>query len=287
VTTEFILARIMIDAGAIHYRECGDGPTVVFVHGAFVNGDLWRRVVPLLSEQHRCIVPDWPLGSHPEPMSPDADLSPDGLARIVAEFLEAAELEDVTLVGNDTGGAVCQIVAAWHGERVGRLVLLPCDAFENFPPPMFRYLKPLARSRAATFLYAQGGRIPGALWLPIAFGWVSKRRWPPQISTSYSKPIRKGAIRRDVRKMLRGLDPKHTMAAAAQLRHFERPALLIWAREDRFFPFSDGERLASTLPDAELVAVEDSWTYVAEDQPEVLGAALTAFIAKHQPQPAA
>lgn len=219
-------------------------------------------------------------------MAPHADLSPNGLAQIVMEFLEATELDDVTLVGNDTGGAVCQIVAAWHGERIGRLVLLPCDAFENFPPPMFRYLKPLARSRLALFLYAQGGRLPGALWLPFTFGWVSKRRWPRQISNSYSQPIRNAAIRQDVRKMLLGLDPEQTLAAAAQLRHFNRPALLVWAREDRFFPFSDAERLASVLPHADLVPIEDSWTYVAEDQPEVLGEALASFIAGHPPQPA-
>lgn len=276
--------KVRVDAGVIHYRECGTGQAVVFVHGAFVNGDLWRRLIPQLSEAHRCIVPDWPLGSQPEPMAPHADLSPDGLAAIVAQFLETTGLEDVTLVGNDTGGAICQIVAAQHGERIGRLALLPCDAFENFPPPMFRYLKALARSRLAMFLYAQGGRLPGALWLPITFGWVSKRRWPRHISASYSRPIRNVAIRRDARKMLRGLDPKYTLAAAARLRQFKLPALLVWAREDRFFPFSDGERLASLLPNADLVGVDNSWTYVAEDQPEILAETLATFIAGHQPQ---
>jgi pimeloyl-ACP methyl ester carboxylesterase len=268
---------VRIGPGVIHYRERGEGPPVVFVHGAFVNGDLWRQVVPVLARSCRCLVPDWPLGAHPEPMAPHADLSPPGLAAIVDQFLAALDLDRVTLVGNDTGGAVCQLVAAHQPERLGGLVLLPCDAFENFPPPMFRYLAPLARSRALFWLYAQAGRIPGVLWLPFAFGWVSKRRWPRAISRSYARPIRAVGIRRDSRKMLLGLDPRHTLEAARLLQGFERPALVLWAREDRFFPFADGERLAAVLPQATLVPVEDSWTYVSEDRPDVLARALLDF----------
>src|SRR5437868_4113845 len=127
--------QVATGAGTIHYRERGSGAPVVFVHGLLTNGDLWRDVVPPLAAHRRCIVPDWPLGSHTEAMGAHADLSTPGLAKLVAEVLTALDLEQVTLVGNDTGGAVCQLVAAHHPARLGGLVLASCDAFEVYPPP--------------------------------------------------------------------------------------------------------------------------------------------------------
>ena len=131
---------MVLPQGTIRYRERGNGEPIVFVHGLLVNGDLWRKVVPTLAKDFRCITPDWPLGSHEVPMNPDADLTPTGLAKLVADFLAALELENVTLVGNDTGGALSQIVVTEHPERIARLVLTPCDAFEVFPPRLFKYL---------------------------------------------------------------------------------------------------------------------------------------------------
>src|SRR5204863_5005166 len=116
-----------------------------------VDGRLWDDVTPRLSERARCIVPDLPLGSHPVAMRPDADLTPYGLARLIADLLEALHLQDVTLVANDTGGGLSQILVTRHPERVGRLVLTPCDSFENFLPPMIRPLQYV------------GGYVPGAL----------------------------------------------------------------------------------------------------------------------------
>src|SRR5437773_12372991 len=120
--------EVSLASGTIRYRERGSGEPIVFVHGLLVNGDLWRNVVPELSKDFRCITPDWPLGSHELPMSPDADLSPPGVAKIVADFIAALELEDVTLVGNDTGGAVCQLVVTEYPDHIARLVLTSCDA---------------------------------------------------------------------------------------------------------------------------------------------------------------
>src|SRR5215217_1343427 len=103
--------EVRLSQGTVHYRERGQGETIVFVHGLLVNGDLWRKVVPLLADRYRCITPDWPLGSHAEPLSPDADLTPPGLARLIADFLEKLDLHDATLVSNDTGTALTQLVA--------------------------------------------------------------------------------------------------------------------------------------------------------------------------------
>src|SRR6201991_3412400 len=135
-----MMPEIELSQGVVRYREQGTGTPIVLIHGLLVNGNVWDRVVPLLAAQGRCIVPDLPLGSHSVPMRAGADLSAPGLARLIAEIMERLELEDVTLVGNDTGGALCQLVAANHPERLGRLVLTTCDAFENFPPPAVRPL---------------------------------------------------------------------------------------------------------------------------------------------------
>ena len=111
MTTNREMHEIELTPGTIRYRDVGRGEPIVFVHGLLVNGDLWRKVVPPLARSFRCIVPDLPLGSHVTAMRPDADLTPPGLARLIADLLAALDLRDVTLVGNDTGGALCQLVA--------------------------------------------------------------------------------------------------------------------------------------------------------------------------------
>src|SRR4029079_10369095 len=161
--------------GTIHYSDSGAGEPLVFLHGLLVDGRLWRKVTPLLDERFRCIVPDLPLGSHQTPMAPDADLSPPGLARIVDQFLESLDLENVTLVANDTGGAITQITAANHPDRIGGLVLTNCDAFENFLPPAFRPLQWAARVPGGLTGMLQGMRLAPLRRLPIAYGWLIKR----------------------------------------------------------------------------------------------------------------
>lgn len=131
------MQEVSLPGGILPYQDVGAGAPIVFVHGILCNGRLWRNVVAPLSGRFRCLVPDWPLGSHRLPLEPDADNSPLAVARRIAHFLEALGLEDVTLVGNDTGGALCQLVAVNHPERVGRLVLTSCDALEVFPPRAF------------------------------------------------------------------------------------------------------------------------------------------------------
>src|SRR4051812_32333855 len=111
-TTGDRMNEIELSAGTIRYRDTGSGPPIVFIHGLLVDGALWRKVVPSLEDRFRCIVPDLPLGSHTIPMKPSADLSPPGLAKLIGEFLDKLDLNDVTLVANDTGGALTQILIA-------------------------------------------------------------------------------------------------------------------------------------------------------------------------------
>ena len=124
--------ELELPQGQIRYRDSGAGRPLVFVHGLLVDGLLWRKVTPLLDGEFRCIAPDWPLGSHRVALAPSADRSPHGMARLIADFLEKLELEDVTLVANDTGGAIAQLLVTERPERIGRLVLTPCDCYENF-----------------------------------------------------------------------------------------------------------------------------------------------------------
>jgi pimeloyl-ACP methyl ester carboxylesterase len=270
---------IELSAGTILYRDSGDGPPIVFVHGALVDGTLWRKVVPLLENRYRCIVPDLPLGSHTVPMKPSADLTPPGLARLIAEFLDKLDLRDVTLVANDTGGALTQILlASGDTARIGRVVLTPCDAFDNFLPQMFRPLQLLARVPAAVYPVAQSLRVPALRQLPFAFGWLTKRRIPDEVTAAW---VRSGqadkGIRRDIARFLAAIDKRYTLEAAEKLRSFDRPVLIAWAPEDRFFPHDHAQRLASIFPDARVEEVPDSRTFVSEDQPELIARLVGEF----------
>ena len=192
--------RVDLDAGTIHYRDSGSGPTIVFAHGLLVDGSLWRKVTPLLDGEFRCVVPDLPLGSHREAMKDGADLTPPGVARILADFMGALELDDVTLVGNDTGGAICQLVAANHPERLGRLVLTPCDAYENFLPPFFRPMQYAAKVPGLLTALVQPVRLRAVQKGPLAYGMlISPENIDPDVLDSWVRPYLSdgGVARRD------------------------------------------------------------------------------------------
>jgi pimeloyl-ACP methyl ester carboxylesterase len=270
--------QVEVAGGRIRYHESGTGPPVVLAHGLLVNANLWRKVVPRLAPDFRCIVLDLPLGGHNLPV-PEADLSPPGLAGIIADAIEGLGLEGVTLVGNDTGGALCQLVATRRPQRLGRLVLTSCDAFDTFPPPLFKWaLAPARLPGPAPILLFAPLRFRAPRRLPFAFGWVAKRPIDRRAEDSYLFPaLTEGAIRNDLRRVLKGLDPAYTREAADRLKQFDLPTLIAWARDDRFFPPSDAERLASLVPDGRLEWIEDSYTFTPEDQPERLSELVAAF----------
>jgi pimeloyl-ACP methyl ester carboxylesterase len=130
--------EVRLRGGTLACWETGSGPPLVFVHGVFVNHLLWSKLIPLLADRYRCIAPDWPLGSHSIPF--DSDLSPFGVADMIDELSGALGLEKPTLVGNDTGGALCQMAVVRHPELASRMVLTNCDAYDKFPPQPFTYL---------------------------------------------------------------------------------------------------------------------------------------------------
>jgi pimeloyl-ACP methyl ester carboxylesterase len=270
--------EVSLPQGTVRYRERGSGEPIVFVHGLLVNGDLWRKVVPELSKDFRCITPDWPLGSHEVPLSPATDLSPPGVAQLIADFIEAIGLEQVTLVGNDTGGAFCQRVVTRHPERIGRLVLTPCDAYENFPPRLFRFLLYAARVPGVLRMLMEPMRLAPMRRTPLAFGWLSKKGIDDEVTAGWAKPVLSNpGARRDVIKVLKGIDPSYTLEAAKRLREFDRPVLIVWASEKDFFPLEHAERLAKDFPNSQLERVDDSYTFVSEDQPERLTESIRQF----------
>jgi pimeloyl-ACP methyl ester carboxylesterase len=211
-------------------------------------------------------------------MRPQADLSPPGLATLIADFLVALDLTDVTVVANDTGGALVQVLMARHPERIGRVVLASCDSLEAFFPWPFHILPTLAAVPGSTWLLTQALRLRSLHRLPITFGWVAKRPLPRHITDSYLQPARRDpAIRRDLRRFLRAVHRRHTLAAARSFAGFDRPVLLAWAEEERLFPVSLARRLAEVLPDARLALIADSYTFLPEDRPAELAALVVEF----------
>jgi pimeloyl-ACP methyl ester carboxylesterase len=270
------LRQVRLSQGTIRYREAGSGPVIVFVHGFLVDGRLWDGVVDALADRYRCIAPNWPMGAQQVAMEPDADLTPPGVADIIEGFLEQLELEDVTLVGNDSGGAMCQVLVARRPARVGRLVLTNCDTHDNFPPGIFKALPPLAKVPGAVTAMAQPMRIPAVV--RTAFRPFAKRRPADELLMSWARPaITDKAIRRDLGKVTRGMNKRHTLAAAEALRGTEFPLLLTWAPGDRFFPMRYAERLASEVGGAKLIEIPDSKTFVPFDQPDRLAREIADF----------
>lgn len=271
--------ELSLPQGKLVVFESGAGDPVVFVHGLLVNANLWRKVVAPLSREYHCVAIDMPMGSHTVPM-PDAELDAPGLAKMVIAAIERLNLGPVTLVGNDSGGAVSQLVLAARPDLVARLVLTSCDAYENFPPPFFNFVGTMARTPGALTMLALSLRIRAARRLPIAFGWLATGKLDPAVGDSYALPVNDRAIREDVRRVITGLDNSQTLAAAKTFPDFKNPVLLAWSAGDRFFPERYAERLAADFPDARIEWIANSRTFSPEDQPAVLTAAITRFLAE-------
>src|SRR3954447_16566422 len=264
-----------LTAATIDYDDTGgDGPVVLFVHGLLVDGSLWRKVVAGL-DGFRCIVPTLPLGSHRVPVRDRSALTPIGVADMLAELMERLELNDVTIVANDTGGAITQLLLTRRPERVARVVLTPCDAFENFLPPAFKPLQWLAKARLLGPALLPM-RIRALRPTPLAYGMLTKRRVPDDILERWVRPaLNSRGVRGDVQYFTRQIDKRLTLDAAAKLGSFDKPVLLAWSAEDRFFKIAFAERLAAVFPDARLEPVADAYTFLSEDQPEVLAALIS------------
>ncbi|MFS8204282.1 alpha/beta fold hydrolase [Streptomyces sp. CWNU-52B] len=275
------MREIELTAGRIEYEDTGgDGPVLVLLHGLMMDASLWDGPIADLSAEHRCVAPTLPLGAHRHAMHAGADLSLPGVARLVTEFLDRLDLRDVTLVGNDTGGALVQLLMGDGTARVGRAVLVSCEAFDNFPPGLTgRTLLLTGKLSPRMFgLFMQQMRLRPVRRLPLAFGWLTKRG--DAATARWTRPVmRQPAIRRDAVRMLRALaaDTGLLLAAAERLPGFNHPALVVWAHGDRVMPPEHGRRLAELLPQSRLAEVDDSYTLVPLDQPTRLARLIRDF----------
>ncbi|MGN6586910.1 MAG: alpha/beta fold hydrolase [Solirubrobacterales bacterium] len=269
--------EIQLSAGRIRYREAGEGRPVVFVHGYLVDSRLWDGVVDRLSDRYRCLAPDWPLGAQQVPMNPDADLSPPGIARLIADFLERLDLKDVTIVGNDSGGAMSQVLVTTYPERISRLVLTNCDTHENFPPGIFKAMPPLAKLPGGMLVLSSPFRISAVA--RQAFAPFARTKIPPELIASWMRPATKDRnIMRDTKKVTAGMNKRHTLQAAEKLRNSQLPIRLLWSPGDKFFPLKYAERLAGEAGNAEIVQIPDAKTFVPLDQPGRVADEIAAFV---------
>ena len=273
------MPTVDVPAGSISYEDTGGpGPILVLGHGLLMDGRQWRKVIPLLAE-FRCITPTLPMGAHTEPMHADADLTETGVASILADFLDALDLDDVTLVLNDWGGGRF-VISQGRDKRVGRLVLASCTAFDNYPPEP---------ARPAALLC----RVPGGGWILTrmlgtrffrhstrAYGALTKSGIPDSLFDEWFRPaVENASIRRDLVKFATGAPSRRRLLELSDMmRRFDRPVLVVWAREDRMMPLEHADRLVELFPNASKVVVDDSWTLIPEDQPEAMADLLRGFV---------
>lgn len=268
---------VRLPCGPVGVREHGSGRPVVLLHGLVANGLVWRHVVDGLGDGIRCIAPDLALGSH-SPALPDADLTLPGLARTVIDLLDALDIEQAVLVGNGYGGDIAQVVAARYPERAEALVLIATNAFDSDPWPV-KVLARLASLPGAGLVQSKAIGLRWVQRLQITYGGATKRPIPAAIMAEYLRPLRSDpSVRADVRRFLGGLSPAYLAECSPRLADYDRPALVVWPREERYFPAEGAARLARTLPRATLTFIDDSYAWMPEDNPGPLVDLLGEFL---------
>jgi pimeloyl-ACP methyl ester carboxylesterase len=268
----------LLTLGSVHYEKTGpdSGRPVVFIHGYAMGGSLWRPLTDRLAAGgFSCVAPTWPLGAHTEPMRREPALTIEAIAAMVGELLEKLSLEDVVLVGNDTGGAIAQVVATTTPERLGALVLTSCDAFEHFPPPI---LKPfIAAAKFAPTFTAALQPLRTRLGRERAYGALAHADIDGLVTEWLEPAFANSEVRADLRRLTASLNRQTTVQAGERLPGFTKPALIAWSQDDAFFPIEDGRRLAATLPNARLEVIERARTFSMIDQPDALAGLIAGF----------
>lgn len=279
------MPEVTTTQGTIRYRAFGPDapgtPTVVFVHGLLVDGRLWDGSAHLLAEKGiRSILLDLPLGAHVVAMKPDADLSFPSMARTVNEVLDALELTDVTLVGNDSGGAICQFLIDADHSRIGRLVLTNCDAFTNFPPFPFNVLVKIGSKQSAIKPLITATKPTFVRHSPLGFGLLAHNP-DAELTRSWIDPLLNGdkGIRRDLAKFCAAFDPAALDAVGSRLHKFDKPVKLVWGTDDKAFALKYAKRLEQTFPQATLQEVAGATTFVSLDDPQAVADGIAELVA--------
>ena len=283
------MRTVEVPAGVIEYDEAGSGPPVVLLHGLLMDHTLWDRVLPLLPEGFRYIRPVLPLGAHRHAMNPGADLTLPGQVRIVADLLDALHLQDVTLVHADWGGALF-LTARGLDHRVARQVILPCEAFDNFPPGLPGKMVALAvRLPGGLQLAARQLRVGWLRRLPLLYGQMARRPVPGELIRRWTEPVLSDpGIRRDLLAYCRGpFDKAALIRDTEALRRFHGDVLVLWSPDNKVMPLAHGHRLAALMPQARYAEIPDAYVLSMLDDPEAVaretGTFLTAAPAAKKP----
>lgn len=273
---------IELPHGQVNYRTAGpadsDAPPVVFVHAFLVDGSVWSPVADLLAPRGiRSYAPDWPLGAHRIPMHPDADQSPRGVAHQVLAFLEALDLHDVTLVGSDTGGALAQYALDTDPSRVGRVVLLNCDAFDTFPPFPFNLIFALLRGTIRMRLNLLPMRSTAFRHSPLGFGLLARHLDAEQTRSWIEPCLTDPAIRNDAVRFLEAIDPDELLWVSDRMADVDVPVRVVWGMADRAFTPVLGKRLSATFKRGQFIEVPGARTFVQLDDPALLADQIATF----------
>ncbi|MDT7735817.1 MAG: hypothetical protein QOE12_2991 [Mycobacterium sp.] len=274
------MTQLALPQATIDYQEFGPPdsaqPPVVFVHGVLVDGQLWREVAEKLGRLgYRCIVPTLPLGSHTIPVNDETSLSLHGVAEIVNDAITALDLSEVTLVGSDTGGGICQLVIDAHPERIGRLVLTNCDAFEKCPPFPFDAVFGLLRGPRSINSLLGPMRLAALRHSPLGFGLLITRPDKRMTAGWIAPCLNDDRICRDLAALLRRVAVTDLTDVATRLSRFDKPVTLVWGQADRVFTPSLGRRLAAAFGNAKLIEVPGARTFVSLDEPDAVIGAIT------------
>jgi len=274
------VAQIELSAGILEYGDSGgEGPVLVLLPGLAMDGRLWQGVIEGLGPGFRCLTPVLPFGAHRQPLRPDADLSLRGIGRIVAEFLERLDLDDVVLCFNDWSGAQTMIADELM-ERVGRMVLVSCETAGNYPPGLGGYAAWVSCKLPGGLAMMRRTLLsPRLRGLPVVYGQMSKRGVPDELMRSWLEPLARPEIQRDLRKYagdsMRGR--REIRAATAALGSFRRPVLVVWDSEGKMMPNEQGRELAAAFPDSRFVELPDCYTLIPIDQPRALAREIAGF----------
>lgn len=269
------MPQVTLEQATISYRVLGPDdsahPPVLFIHGILVDHRLWLKAADALARNgFRCILPDLPLGSHRIPVDESVPLTPGAVAEMIHEFIGALDLRDVTLVGNDTGGGLCQFLVDAHPEDVGRLVLTNCDAFEKFPPFPFNAVFAIIRGPKTIRLMSALMKVPALRRSPLGFG-LLLHPGDDALTASWVEPIGKDPrIARNLVTLLRAVAATDLTDVATRLPRFAKPVTIVWGMADRCFTPALGRRLAALFPNVVTVEVPGARTFVALDAPDTV-----------------
>jgi len=279
------MPQVRLERATIEYRVLGPDdsphPPVLFVHGILVDHRLWMKVAEDLARNgFRCILPDLPLGSHTIPVDESVALSPVTVAEMVHEFITKLDLHDVTLVGNDTGGGLCQLLVDAHPDSVGRLVLTNCDAFEKFPPFPFNVVFATMRGPRSISLLSKLMKVAALRRSPLGFG-LLLRPGDDALTASWVQPMSTDRrIAQNLATLLRAVGAMDLNDVATRLPRFAKPVTIVWGMADRCFTPALGRRLAALFPNATMVEVPGARTFVALDDPAAVVDAISTVRAR-------